>query len=691
MCSTTFSSLRLAGGAAFIAGGTTALLLIACSSPPPAQTGSASRTAEPTSVPAPVATPTLTATASASTEPVASMPVCPVDPPPEAPPRTGKKAVSVSMGTSRACAALEDGRVSCWGGEGRGYQPHVIDGVDDAAQVAVVGNTDDVLVARKDGSVLRIGRDWKVTKVTGLKDVVELRAGTNLAAVRAKDGTAQVAEVMPGAPKLIFQKLPVKDAKQVTAAGHTCVLDAQEQVHCFLVSGIKIKPYSIVALPPVKRLLSGGAATCATLADGTNRCFEVGQGSSHKPVDLPAGTILGLSNVEADHGPTACFDTPAGLACRWLDLGSDSSLPYLREAPLVGKALTAGVEWASNGSTACLRDAAGKLSCWGWAGGGLLGEPDPSSVAWPSKVPGVEGAVSLANGSLFSCASLDDGRVMCWGNRPDEKDPAIDPKVRIVPGLSDVAKLTRVDSNETCATKKDGSVVCFGGGTGTWTLKQEPAPGLHGFRQIEYLNGKNGIALLDAQGALLAATSFGILDVRITNVKLAQVPGLPPATRLFYEEDTVLVVTESGQAWTMSADSDAKLGKPRREPRLDHARAVVSYWAVLWDDGTVSFGDPRRGASPREKAPGIVDLLDARGPGTGLCGVTSDGVVLCRADDKQWSRLPGLPKIVAHEGYWGQACVIDTCGGVHCWGKNWAGQAGVSGMPARPAPKPLDL
>lgn len=593
------------------------------------------------------------------------------------------------MGMERACAVLEDGRVSCWGGQWRGHVPQVIAGVDEAVQLAVVGHTQDAFVVRKNGSLVRVRPDGTSSAVPGLGEVVEVAAGVNLVAARAKDGTVQVTEILPGRASFTWQKLPAKGVTQVSAGGHVCALDAKGQVSCFTVDGKKIKPYSVPALGAVKRILSGGSATCATLADGTNRCFEVGQGPSYKPIDLPAGKLIGLANLDWNDGPMACLDTPAGLACKWLDLGSDGEIPPIERFPPLGtKAGTAA--WVSNGKSACLLSEAGKVSCWGFPGFGLLGEPDPGFVSWPSKVPGVEGAVSVATGGLYTCASTDDGKVTCWGDRGDDKSLAIDPKVRVVPGLSDVAKIVRVDNDELCAVKKDGAVVCFGGRAEPTSRPQKDAPALPGFRQILYLNGKNAVAVLTGQGALLTARPFGTWDARMTNASLEPVAGVPVAARLFYEGDVVIAIGESEQAWTMDADAEGKLSKPRREPKLDGAKRLVSSWAILWNDGTVSFGDPRGGGVKREKAPPLVDLLDGRGPDSQLCGITTEGVVMCRGETA-WGRLPGVPKTVAADSFWGQACVIDTCGAVHCWGTNWAGQAGVSGVAHRTEPRPVDL
>jgi hypothetical protein len=166
---------------------------------------------------------------------------------------------------------------------------------------------------------------------------------------------------------------------------------------------------------------------------------------------------------------------------------------------------------------------------------------------------------------------------------------------------------------------------------------------------------------------------------------------MPVATRILEEEGVIIAMTDKEQAWTVRAGREGVVGKPVREPKLDGAKQVVSSWAILWADGRVSFGDPRTGRAKRETVePPVVQLLHARGPDSHLCGVTADGMVVCGEDGK-WARFPGLPKVVATDSFWGQSCVIDTCGGVHCWGTNWAGQAGQGGASSRSEPRPLAL
>jgi hypothetical protein len=56
----------------------------------------------------------------------------------------------------RACAVLEKGGLSCWGGTYRSAAPEVVPGVTEAIDVAVVGFTQEAFVVRRDGSLLRV-------------------------------------------------------------------------------------------------------------------------------------------------------------------------------------------------------------------------------------------------------------------------------------------------------------------------------------------------------------------------------------------------------------------------------------------------------------------------------------------------------------------------------------------------------
>jgi len=67
-------------------------------------------------------------------------------------------------------------------------------------------------------------------------------------------------------------------------------------------------------------------------------------------------------------------------------------------------------------SHSCALKDDGTVSCWGLNGNGQLGNGViGGSYSTPQAVLGLTGAVAIVAGQLFSCALLEDGTIQCWG------------------------------------------------------------------------------------------------------------------------------------------------------------------------------------------------------------------------------------------------------------------------------------
>lgn len=66
----------------------------------------------------------------------------------------------------------------------------------------------------------------------------------------------------------------------------------------------------------------------------------------------------------------------------------------------------------------CAVVADGRVWCWGRNDAAQLGDGSTSVAAHPTAVVvvGISNAVTVALGTLFSCAALVDGEVACWGD-----------------------------------------------------------------------------------------------------------------------------------------------------------------------------------------------------------------------------------------------------------------------------------
>ncbi len=133
------------------------------------------------------------------------------------------------------------------------------------------------------------------------------------------------------------------------------------------------------------------------------------------------------------------------------------------------------VELSSSANASCVRDKAGAVFCWGIDNAGQLGRAGDATCAYggpcsmkPAAVP-IPPAVQVSVGEGYACARLFDGSLRCWGDNAygelGEGAPSDGPhpapvKVALTSDVVDVAAGRGAPS--TCATKKDGSIWCWG-------------------------------------------------------------------------------------------------------------------------------------------------------------------------------------------------------------------------------------
>jgi len=213
-------------------------------------------------------------------------------------------------------------------------------------------------------------------------------------------------------------------------------------------------PSPVLGISDATSVSAGFDATCATLADGTVRCWGTNQWGQ-----LGDGTTTNSSVPLAVPGLTNALSTCTGQAhsCALLDdgtircwgansfgqLGNGTRLDSTVPVAVTGIANATTISCGYDHTCAVLHD--GSIQCWGADGGGPEnaigalgnpavtelctwvviksppGNPSPSistetpCAATPVQVSGITNAVTVAAGDYSACAVLTDGSVECWG------------------------------------------------------------------------------------------------------------------------------------------------------------------------------------------------------------------------------------------------------------------------------------
>jgi alpha-tubulin suppressor-like RCC1 family protein len=373
----------------------------------------------------------------------------------------------LDVGENHSCAVLAGANMTCWGYDGDaelGYSTSA-DSIGDDETPASVGPVDfgghavksvsagtyHTCAVLDDGSV----RCW------GFGANGELGYGN--ASPVSSPATAGPVNLGPG-----------HTARAITAgAGHTCAIREDGSVLCWgfglegqLGYGDKNNlgdTSTPGAHTPVdlgghtaKAITAGGLHTCAILDDKTVRCWGFGARGQ-----LGYGNPL---NVGDGANPDGSLDPTVA-----------SSLPVYLGPGRTAVAISAGA------SDTCAILDNGSVLCWGDGSHGELGYGNTDNVgdtAYPGLTAPVylgpgRTATAISAGDDHTCAILDNGNVLCWGdgangelgygntsNVGDAQTPASAGSVDLGPGRTALA--ISAGGSHTCARLDNGSVRCWG-------------------------------------------------------------------------------------------------------------------------------------------------------------------------------------------------------------------------------------
>jgi alpha-tubulin suppressor-like RCC1 family protein len=516
--------------------------------------------------------------------------------------------LNISAGNVHTCATKTDGTAYCWGDNNYGqlgdntttnrYTPIQVHGVDDVGFLTEVssisagtGYSGHTCATKTDGTAWcwgdngygQLGDNTTTDRSTpiqvhGVDDVGFLTEVSSISAGYAhtcssiNDGNIYCWGSNDGAlgdHTETGRETPIKVretptflgdmddvVQEVPGTSHSCVLKTDGTVWCWgrnsrgqlgdnttNDSYVPIQVHGVDDvgfLTEVSSISAGNYHTCATKTDGTAWCWgdnysgQLGDNTTtdrHTPTQvLGEGGIGFLGEIEQistnSHYSHTCALKTDGTAWCWGDNGygqlgdnttNDSYTP-VQVLGVGGSGYFVQVEEIQvTHLTTCALKTDGTAYCWGSNGSGQLGNDSTSSSSTPVQVKN-SGSFSdfllniqniNSSGDENTCTTKTDGTVWCWGENTNGQlgDGTTSPKPGAVQvkGEGGIGYLDSVSSVETseffsCALKTDGTVWCWGdnnyGQLGDNTTNDSYAPiQVHGVDDIGYLTDVSEISV----------------------------------------------------------------------------------------------------------------------------------------------------------------------------------------------------
>ena len=346
----------------------------------------------------------------------------------------------IAAGTGHTCAALDDGTVVCWGDNSSGQlgdgtktrSPAPSPVVTSVSSRHRLDGVISIATGELGSCALRINGDvycWGATSFLGTNAI---------------------------APSATAVRVPITGAVAVTVGDeHVCALlgNASHSVKCWGGNGdgqlgdgsfiARETPVDVVVtenggsqrvLTDVVQVTAGGLHTCATRADSTIACWGAN------------------ARGQLGNGGTADSASPTTVA-----------ITFSNHSQTVLSGIT---QTAAGRYHTCARFSNNTAACWGDNSYGELGDPTAPPIE-PSPV-GVVGPLlfyALTSSDDFTCASIANGHMACWGRNDSGQFGTGDTRQYGTPAFASSAIVaTKISAGRahTCFLAPDRTARCIG-------------------------------------------------------------------------------------------------------------------------------------------------------------------------------------------------------------------------------------
>jgi alpha-tubulin suppressor-like RCC1 family protein len=351
-------------------------------------------------------------------------------------------AVEIAAGYTHTCAAVRGDRPRCWGANaggqlGSGLMP---DGGADLrpSNVPRVVATGLAMTGVSAGGFINADHPFSCAHTAG--GAVSCWGSDDFGQRGRGDAGADAA---PPAVPAAAVATSVTDVQ--SGGAHSCAHHVGGGVSCWgysdqgqlgrTVTSYDAKPEPVALRAPSKQVTAGAFHTCALLADESIDCWgfnNVGQlgratSSSSTPTPGPVAGVVGAVDLSAGYahscavlsgGTVLCFGwDPFGQLGRGTVVGTSATA-----APVVLPPAARASKVCAGYGHSCALLQNGTAMCWGQNDKGQLGSGTvagasitPSTSATPLLVDGLTGAHALACGGHHTCALVANGQAVCWG------------------------------------------------------------------------------------------------------------------------------------------------------------------------------------------------------------------------------------------------------------------------------------